>query len=111
MRPSIEGLVCVTPFHLILKNFKRRQHFFDPVASFVCWSRATCLPSAWAGTGLADSDAAPGPGRRRRGGGGGDSGPLAGPAVCARGRRGGEGVKEAVSSSLAAVHGCAAAAV
>ena len=38
MRPSIEGLVCtVTPFQLILKNFKRRQHFFDPGASFECF--------------------------------------------------------------------------
>ena len=31
MRPSIEGLNCtVTPFQLVLKYFKRRQHFFDP---------------------------------------------------------------------------------
>ena len=31
MRPSIEGLICtVTPFQLVLKYFKRRQHFFDP---------------------------------------------------------------------------------
>jgi hypothetical protein len=38
MRPSIEGLVCtVTLFQLILKNFKRRQHFFDPGASFECF--------------------------------------------------------------------------
>ena len=38
MRPSIEGLVCtVTPFQLILKNFKRRQHFFNPGASFECF--------------------------------------------------------------------------